>query len=523
MKLRVTMARQIILHLLVAAAFNGMIPQTIMAQNIAYLQRGDLSRDPPGVSRIDFGGRNGWFPFREERGVTLRSGWRGGDDILLSDRRHTVSEQTDLVVNFDGSLHDVSGRYDLRDIQGVEYHGDMSRFGEGSAAFDGAATFSLAPREGSIFSAYTHPGSFVMDVWIYPTHIADGADIFRWNGALVNTTHPVVQEVRFGTEAGRLQWALRNVVIQEREKGSLRNVSDVVLTARRPPIPQRWTHHRLRYDAERSQLTYLVDGIPEATTFLTDTGREGGSPNALLFGSDTGEGIVVGRNYYGLIDAIHFERNAAYPVYTERYTGTPGEFISAPIPLGDGGGRLYAIDTHYETPGNTDVRLYYRVGDSFSQQPWQPVPVDGKIPQGAGGDEQRGRYVQLRGLLLSDAAGAVSPRIREIEILYRPFPTPPSPNNVRGRSINGGVELHWDAVHSDTAERYRVFLGERPGRYLGTDNVVSPVSVEEGTSVTITGLEPDRSYVFTVESVDRYGRSSVPSPEIEIRAGRSGE
>ena len=73
---------------------------------------------------------------------------------------------------------------------------------------------------------------------------------------------------------------------------------------------------------------------------------------------------------------------------------------------------------------------------------------------------------------------------------------------------------------TDGSTEYRVLFGEHPGRYTGARDVRSPVQVTDGTTVTIEGLEPDRSYVFAVESIDQYGQRSALSREREVRAGR---
>ncbi len=505
MNKRATNARQSVRLVVIMSLIGGMISQNVSAQTVR------ISQDPPGLERIVLGGRNGWEQVRQFDNVGLESGWRGGKDLVITGYSDPV-ETADLRAEFDRSLGDFDGPYRLDQSGTVRHSTQITRFGDGAAAFDGSSFLSFKPSTSSLFAPNTQPGSFVVDIWVYPIRITEGAEIFHWNGALVFGGHPVLQEMRLVLDGGRFHWVMNNTVVRVDNDGR-QQLKNVTLSARRGPVPGRWTHHRLRYDGERSQLAYLVNGTPEAITYLTDSGREDGERFAVLLGVDTGEGVMIGKHFQGVVDSLHIERGADVPVRVRRYTGRPGEFVTAPIPLGSRGGDIYAIRSRTETPGNTEVRLFYRVGNRFGDGLWRPVTNDGVF------ESSGGEYLQLRGVLLNDASHNHSPRLQELEILYRPFKQPPVPGGIRGRSVPGGVEISWDGVFSKDVSGYRVLFGEQRGRYLGTPEVNSPISVGSGTTVVIDNLAPDRSYVFVVESVNRYGQSSALSREIEVRAG----
>jgi hypothetical protein len=149
---------------------------------------------------------------------------------------------------------------------------------------------------------------------------------------------------------------------------------------------------------------------------------------------------------------------------------------------------------------------------------WRQVPAHGVLD-----GTVRGAFLQVRFDLLADATGENAPRVQELVVHYRPELPPPPPRLIEGAPVSGGVRLSWDAIRQDDIAGYRVYIGEHTGRYLGTRGVSSPQDIGPDNTVTIDGLEPDRAYVFALESYDRHGRTSRLSREIQVRAGRRGE
>jgi hypothetical protein len=508
MGIRVIVIRQITIGvLLLGSILSPVVPQV-------------PERSDPGLSIVSLGGPAGWGPMEAMESTIFRQGWRGGRDIVLADapsgNSYTPDYRTrDLVATFDHSVGDYEGNYTLASTDGARYLTHLTRYGTGAIAFDDTGALEFRPGEGSLFTPYAQGRSFVIDLWVFPTGTTDGTDLLRWSGAFLTADTPVLQELRFHVANGRFHWQLRNLVARIDETGAL-TMGTASLSGRRAPIPERWTHHRLRFDAEIGQLTYLVDGVPEAIEYLVPPGTPGrAGSGSIIFGDDTGEGLVLGRRFRGVIDefAIIFDKDV--PLRISRYDHIRGEVVTAPVPLGTDGGVVEEIAYRAETPGNTEVRLSFRSGDRYGYSSWQELSGSSTAVAGA-----PGRFIQFRAELLPDASGNRTPRLQEISVAYRPFDPPAIPGGLRGAAIPGGVRLTWDAVRSGDVSEYRVLFGERPGRYTGAPGVPSPVIVTDGTAVDINGLEVDRSYVFAVESVDRYGRQSTLSREIEVRAGR---
>jgi hypothetical protein len=470
-----------------------------------------------------FGGRAGWDIFSEFTNTRFSPGWEGGEDVVLTDAARTIRTETDLLAGFDGAIRDSAGRYALRN-QGVQVVSSPRRFGSGAAAFDGSSSVAFLPGEDSLFAPDTQPGSFVIDFWLHPHHVTEGATIFHWRGALLDGHRPVLQDLRLEIHDRRLQWVLSNLVIRAHEDG-VEPTETIRLTARRGLVPRIWQHHQLRYDSTTGQIAYLLDGMPEAVRYLSDSGREDGSRHAILFGRDTGEGVIIGTDFQGVLDEFRISRSVSDGPQASRYTGEPGSVVSEPVDLGGSGARLDAIKTRAHEPGVTEVRGYYRIADIvISRDPrealdsdWKRIPSSGTIP-----GNERGRFLQLRFDLLADAAREESPRLQAVTIHHQVAVAPPPPRVISGTAISGGVEISWDQVLQGDVAGYRVYFGERPRRYTGVAGSISPLDVGPETAVAITGLVPDVPYVFAVESYDRYGQASSLSREIEVRAGGGG-
>lgn len=451
----------------------------------------------------------------------LRDGWQGGDDLTLTDRGSQIDSTTDLLVPFDTSFQDRTGRY-RSSQEGVQISTAQARFGAGAAGFNGEASVTYRAGSDALLAPDTQPSAFTIDVWMYPLRVTEGATVLRWRGALINAGTPVLQELRLDIRDNRLVWKLGNLVMNAVEGGS-REFSSESLGARRGLVPRRWSHHQLRYDRRTSQLSYRVNGVPEAITYLTEDGREGSAPASVFFGADTGDGLVLGRGFYGFIDELRITRDAERDPRLVSYSGEPGVAYTAPIILGESGARVESVHVRTHEPGRTEVRGWYRTADVVVSRTasdalpteWRRIPEDGRLPMNA-----QGTYLQMRFDLLADAAGENSPRLQHVEVRYRPHLPPPAPRGLSGEGTVAGVSLSWNPVLTEGLAGYRVFVGERPGRYFGTGGVTSPIDVGDQTEFTVEGLQPDRAYVFTVESYDEYGEASGTAREIQVRAGR---
>jgi hypothetical protein len=467
---------------------------------------------------IVLGAEDQWRELSLMRNTRTVEGYRGQADLALSADGLEATEEAELFLPFDQlPLYDRAGSYRLSDTPRPQIV-DLARFGAGAARFTSEDEgVILTPANVRLFAPGSMLGDFSIDFWFYPNVIDDGQTILRWEGSHWDGSRPVPQLLQAQVVGRTVEWRLENLFATE---GS--SLQSVRLKGRRPVIPRRWAHHQLNYDAATGLFEYTVDGTPEAVAYATTTG---GEPGALLYGKvgEYGSGeIVIGAGLNGLLDEFRIVRTREPEVLRTTLTGLPGEVITRPFDLGLRGSRLMSVQAVTETPGDTEVQLFYRLSDELTSpmperaidKRWTVVPADGNI----GG--QRGRYLQIRALLLSGGDREISPRLSRIRVRYEPVTPPPPPPRVRAVAGNGSVEVEWAPVRVQGVVGYRVYYGTAPGRYFGSAGVAgsSPIDAGNATSLMIEGLENGVLYFFAVESYDRFGNRSIGELSREVSA-----
>lgn len=472
---------------------------------------------------IFLGAEDQWRGISLMRNTRAVEGYRGQADLVLSADGLEPTGEAELFLPFDQlPLYDRAGSYRVSESRAAENGGpeivDLARFGPGAARFSARNEgLVLTPADVRLFAPGSMLGDFSIDFWFYPNVIDEGQTVIRWEGSHWDGSRPVSQLLQAKVVGRTVEWRLENLFATQ--GGDLRSVR---LQGRRPVIPRRWSHHQLNYDAATGLFEYTVDGTPEAVGYATTTG---GEPGELLYGriGEYGSGeIVLGAGLNGVLDEFRIVRSRDPEVLRTTLTGLPGEVISRPFDLGLRGSRLMSVEAVTETPGGTEVQLFYRLSDELSSamperaidDSWSIVPADGRI----GGD--RGRYLQLRALLLSGGDREVSPRLSRIRVTYEPVTPPPPPPRIRAMPGNGTVEVEWAPVRVQGVLGYRVYYGTAPGRYFGSAGVAgrSPLDAGNATSLTVEGLENGVLYFFAVESYDRFGNRSMGELSREVSA-----
>mgnify|MGYP006272872035 CR=1 FL=1 len=488
---------------------------------------------------IVLGGEDGWRDLAILSNTGRVEGFHGTLDLVLASEGLEPTGSTDLFLPFDGlPLYDRVGSYRIAvpeeselvsfragnrrgDGRGVEGQGveitETARFGSGAALFTGGEMVRLTPAETTLFSPGSMVGDFAIDFWLYPNVINEGRSVVRWENSLWNGTLPVPQSVSASFVGQRLEWSVENLFLTP--EGETRTFH---LRAARPLVPRRWAHHQLSYDASTGLLEYTVDGTPEAVTYATSTGRE---PGELLYGRvglyGSGD-IVVGAGINGILDELRLSRTRDPEVLRTTLTGGPGEVITRPFDLGLRGSVLTSVESIAETPGGTEIQLFYRLADELAgpmprngvDEQWRTVPASGNI------DGARGRFLQLRALLLSGGDRETSPRLSQIRVRYEPVQPAPPPVQIDAVARDGAVRLNWSPVRVQGVRGFRVYYGTAPGRYFGSvaANGDSPIDAGSENSLLIEGLDNGVLYFFAVESYDRFGNGSVGELSREVSA-----
>lgn len=108
-----------------------------------------------------------------------------------------------------------------------------------------------------------------------------------------------------------------------------------------------------------------------------------------------------------------------------------------------------------------------------------------------------------------------------------PQPTPnnavPSERSMVADAKEGAIELNWEApedringapLRPTDIAGYRIYIGDAPGSHSRTVEVKDP----QKTHHVVRGLEPGKTYYIALTTVDREGRESPKSEEIDLAA-----
>jgi hypothetical protein len=273
-------------------------------------------------------------------------------------------------------------------------------------------------------------------------------------------------------------------------------------------VPRTWTHNLLRFDGDTGLLEYLIDGVPEAITHVTATGREGGTVWQPAIGGLAD--LHLAPDFSGLVDEFRLSRRFVEDPSLKPFPREPALVISPVADLGFTHSRLVAIDLVARTPGTSGIELAYRMADEAAG--WASE-APGWIPFRPGQDlapSALGRYVQVRAELYADGSLRETPSLSALVFRYEPDPPPPPPSAVQAFPRNGAIELRWSRVPLADIGGYLIYYGEAPGEYRGRLAFEGPSPVDAGAklSLTLTGLENGRIYYFAVASYDAAGRTA---------------
>ncbi|TVR00416.1 MAG: fibronectin type III domain-containing protein [Spirochaetaceae bacterium] len=479
--------------------------------------------------RVQVGGEAGWDGrLLVEHNLVRRPGFRGRHDLYLRDAREPVRETTDLLLTFDSlPLRDEAGRYRVH-ASAPEISNNLRRIGAASALFRaGRGSIELeplsVPGQAAMFTPGTFQQSFDISFWLSPSLLQDGEELIAWDGSLRRAGRIESQRLRVTVENRRLEWEFANLFIDPAGSQPV-----IRITSFAGLVPRRWQHHRLRYDGITGRLEYLVDDVPEGFTYATSTGDSRGDLFAAYIG-ELGRGrLRVGTGFSGAMDEFrisHLPRLPRIDPLIAPVRQEPGRFETTPIPLGPRPARVLAIDAVAQTPGDSDLAYFYRVGNAITaaeglDDPWVPFAPGADL-----GASATGRYLQVRVDFLPAGTAADVPRLSGLTVRYQPAAPVPRPNGLVATAGDGSVELEWNQIRGFDVSGYLVFYGESPGNYFGESATAgrSPIDVGEVTSVRIDGLTNGRIYYFAVAAYGEAGilDAGALSPEVSARPSRA--
>jgi hypothetical protein len=459
----------------------------------------------------------------ERSELVLTEGFRSYPTMKLRDTAYRPDAQSEFLLHFDSEpLRDAAGRFDVQgqDVQISEEH---TRVGLGAVAFRNPSdTLSLTARDPRLFRPERSWGDFTLEFWLYPATVDDDQTILRWQGFRRSGNGVTPQEIRVSTEDRRLVWHLQNFF---RPPGG--GTFTLELEGRSGLVPRQWSHHLLRFDAATALVEYLMDGVPQAVTHANETRREGGGIYTPLIGESPSEDITVGDAFVGFLDELRLTERFVEKPHVSPRAESVGRLETETIDLGYVGSTLKQIDASFSAPGDSAVTFSYRFTDTTGEllqdearwrqfEPNQPLT-----------GEHTGRFLQLRVRLLPGTPEDAAPSVSRLLVRYEENAPPPPPVRVTATAGDGTVRLEWTEVPEADIVGYKVYYGQEPGQYFGTDSREgpSPIDVGNSTETTLHGLSNGRLYYFAVAAYDASGITprTVLSSEVRARPLRNSE
>ncbi len=472
------------------------------------------------------GAEDQWKSVGFSEGIVFRKGLYGFLDILLSDNEYAMDDETDLLLHFNGNalpeapVHGMSAdgapAYTLKNDD-LQYTEKIAVLGGASAVFSGRRDpLVFVPGEDSVLAPGTIPESFTIEFWLYPITLSEGETPFLFSAERLENGRLLHQEMRCSLEKQKVTWRLDNIFLPQ---GSLSYA--ISLRGTKNLIPKTWSHHIIRYDSTTGLIEYYCDGIPQAVTYATQSGRESGNPLYPYIGPEEEPRISIGSGFSGMMDEFRLSSCFREEISENRFSGASGSMTTRVLDLGRTGTRTKMVEATASTPGDTDIGFWIRSSERKTDllnldAEWIPFTPGRAIP-----GEIAGRYIQLRAELYPDGTRERTPVLSEMKIRYEHgLPLMP-PARISASPGNGSVTLTWNRPPDDKARGYIVYYGDRPGVYLGTGASIgnSPADIGDTTSIVIGGLKNGTLYYFSVVAYDGSDppETSVFSPETACR------
>ncbi|MAG14124.1 MAG: hypothetical protein CMN78_05965 [Spirochaetales bacterium] len=452
-------------------------------------------------NEIRLGYEDGWQDIVFLESLVIREGRQGYPDMVLADGEYVAGDSTDLLIHFNQTpILDQAENYTIGAETTVRTTEKIYRLGAGAGLFTGETdALAIVPQSGSMLAPGQSWGNFSMEFWFYPAVFDEGATILLWSGSRRVAGGIIPQEIRCSISGRTLLWEFTNIFLPP-DQGESR----IVVHGTSRMIPKKWHHHLIRHDSASGLLEYLTDGVPDAVTYSTDTGHEMGALFVPLIGQTNSGELSLGAGLNGIIDEMRFSRAFVEEPFVDTYPLRVGSAMTRVFDLGYSNSLLKRFDSLVDTPGDTGINFYYRIGESYRSL----SEVTGEWRSFTPGDalrvETRGRYLQVFLELFPDGGGKLSPSISTLSIFYEPDLPPHPPGWVAAEPGSGEITIRWNSSMDSDVAGYLLYYGERPGQYFGIESATGPSPVDVGnvTSMSLQGLENGKLYYIAIVSYD---------------------
>ncbi|MDC7125231.1 MAG: fibronectin type III domain-containing protein [Spirochaetales bacterium] len=447
---------------------------------------------------IALGGAAGWNNIIRMNTCVKQKG--ESEIIRLSDSEYLLDESTEVLMHFDSSIRTLGGLYSVKDENVSGISTAVKKKGAGSAVFTGAGRdIQLIPSDNAAFAAGSGKLSdFTIEFWLNPARLSEGENIIQWMGALNNGHETVHQSINCSISRRCIVWSFSNFFLPP-------ELSSTAFTLRshRSLIPKRWHHHMIRYDSSTGLLEYLIDGQPEDIIYTNSSGHEAEDIYYPVIGASMPTFFIIGRGYTGYIDEVRISSAYRKPEL-DRYSIFSGTVMSRVFDLGYYDSRFTGINAKSNLTGNTQIYYFYRISDKlFTAEAETPEWIQFESGE-LNPPETKGRFLQIMAELYPDGAGIISPELSEIKIHYEKNLPPLPPAYITVEEQSNSIKLSWKPVTDSDVAGYKIYYGDRPGIYFGTDSIEgkSPIDVEKTLNFTLNGLTNGKLYYFSITAYD---------------------
>ncbi len=445
-------------------------------------------------------------------GVVTLPGAAGGLDLALDPSFAAYGSSDpgaavpDLYLSFDGALpEDAAARWTVK-AEGPyrASSADEARFGKGSGVFRAPSTkLTLSPVRSELLEPGQLGGDFSLEFWLRPTKAENGEIILLWKSSQLSGKAMLAQQLTALVQRNRMSFGFLNFFANPTGKGTAFSLQGSSVL-----VPGRWAHHLLRYDSATGLLEYLMDGKPEAISYTTATGRQGGTVFLPLPGS-AGR-LELAPNYTGFLDEFRLSEGWIERPKLARYEASGGRAVSPIFDLGAANSAITRIDIQAIEPGESAIHWSFRAADSSAawrdEEPAWTAFKPGGDALGPDGKPALGRYVQIRAELYPDASGERSPRVAAMRIRYEPDLPPPPPAKILLTPVDGAIRVDWSPVVESDLQGYVLYYGHASREYFGEGALQGPSPIwvpgRDSTSFTLKGLRNGALYFIAVAAYD---------------------
>ncbi|MDR1468280.1 MAG: fibronectin type III domain-containing protein [Spirochaetaceae bacterium] len=496
-----------------------------------------------GEKTVMLGAGAGWGRVSRMDGVDVRTGLRPQAVLMTANTREMAaavsasSATLDLALPFDEMdtrrYRDAARHYSVNASAGV-YPAPIrwAHSGSGAAVFDkngGAFITVKSASPDALLADNNRIGSFTIEFFLFPRVVETNAEIFLWNAALSGGKN---QFVRASVVRNKISLIFYEFFASA---DNTRTVS-LRLSSNKTLVPEKYSHHLIRFDRDTGLIEYVVDGVLEDARYTTENGREGGaslSRSNEIFEPWTGKQgkLVIGKGFNGIIDEFNlyagFMDTGTRAIETARYPSKPGWIESETLDLGSPGASLlhilatggYArtgeggygkeesnryrgglggqnvswsrsLDEAETFPDSSAIQFFVRAQETpfgWEENEWRAVKPGADL-------DVKGRYAQLAAALYPSADRSGAPYLASLSLVYKAVPPPAPPEKITVKAGDGFVELQWKRNPQPDADGYLVYRGTRSGEYWE----LPPLDAGNAASLRIDGLENGVLYYFAI-------------------------